>query len=170
MFGQCLASFVLEDFYFYWMHRLLHWKKIYKHVHKVHHEHAAPFGIAAEYAHPVETVLLGIGTMIGPLLLMRHLLALWVWIAVRVLETVEDHSGYDVPWNITNCIPFWGGSVHHEHHHKTFEGNYASVFTIWDRVFQTDGTFRKAQQIRRQNGESEWTDLFDKCGRQVKHE
>lgn len=40
--------FVIEDFYFYWGHRFLHWKKIYGYIHKMHHEYAAPFGIAAE--------------------------------------------------------------------------------------------------------------------------
>jgi methylsterol monooxygenase len=30
------ASFVLEDFYFYWVHRFLHWGPIYRHVHKLH--------------------------------------------------------------------------------------------------------------------------------------
>jgi len=42
--------------------RLLHHHSIYKYVHKVHHDHAAPFGMAAEYAHPIETAFLGLGT------------------------------------------------------------------------------------------------------------
>ncbi len=59
------VSFVLEDFYFYWVHRFLHWVSykvsrllffdicfvkgpVYRHVHKLHHDHAAPFGMAAE--------------------------------------------------------------------------------------------------------------------------
>lgn len=33
-----VASFVLEDFYFYWVHRFLHWGPIYRHVHKLHRE------------------------------------------------------------------------------------------------------------------------------------
>jgi methylsterol monooxygenase len=49
------------------MHRFMHWPPFYKKVHKVHHEYAAPFGIAAEYAHPIETMILGLGTIGGPL-------------------------------------------------------------------------------------------------------
>jgi methylsterol monooxygenase len=45
----------------------MHWPPFYKKVHKVHHEYAAPFGIAAEYAHPIETMILGLGTIGGPL-------------------------------------------------------------------------------------------------------
>ncbi|KAF8768998.1 hypothetical protein HU200_007039 [Digitaria exilis] len=33
-----LFYFVLEDFIFYWGHRALHTKWLYKHVHSVHHE------------------------------------------------------------------------------------------------------------------------------------
>mmetsp|Transcript_15864 Transcript_15864/g.52004 ORF Transcript_15864/g.52004 Transcript_15864/m.52004 type:complete len:135 (+) Transcript_15864:642-1046(+) len=105
--------------------------------------------MAAEYAHPVETAFLGIGTMLGPLLFCRHLLTLWVWLVFRLYETVEDHSGYDVPWNLTNLIPFWGGAVHHDYHHKTFNGPYSSVLTVWDYVFGTDGDFQEHQRRMR---------------------
>jgi len=159
---KCGVMFVIEDFYFYWIHRFLHWKKIYKYVHKVHHEFNTPFGIAAEYAHPIETVFLGIGTILGPLFLTRHLFTLWVWLSVRLMETVEDHSGYELPFSPTSFIPFVGGAVHHDHHHKTFDGNYSSVFTVWDRVFGTDKAFRKAQAEARKEGRSSWNDIFDK--------
>ncbi len=28
----------LHDAWFYWTHRLLHWKPLYRHVHAIHHE------------------------------------------------------------------------------------------------------------------------------------
>lgn len=28
----------LHDAWFYWGHRLLHWRPLYKHVHAIHHE------------------------------------------------------------------------------------------------------------------------------------
>ena len=145
------AFFVIEDFYFYWVHRGLHHKSVYKYVHKVHHEHTHPFGITAEYAHPIETFILGIGTLLGPLFFARHMSELWAWLLVRLWETVEDHSGYDLPFNPTNLIPFWGGAVHHDFHHKTFEGPYSSIFTWCDWVFGTDAKFR-AQQKKLRGG------------------
>jgi hypothetical protein len=36
--SQVLFYFVLEDFIFYWGHRALHTKWLYKHIHSVHHE------------------------------------------------------------------------------------------------------------------------------------
>jgi sterol desaturase/sphingolipid hydroxylase (fatty acid hydroxylase superfamily) len=60
MLGQVVLFHIIEDFYFYWIHRLLHWGPFYKFIHKVHHEHTAPFAIAGEYAHPLETLFLGL--------------------------------------------------------------------------------------------------------------
>ncbi|RHY12692.1 hypothetical protein DYB25_003363 [Aphanomyces astaci] len=161
---QVLVSAVLEDFYNYWAHRLLHWKRIYKYIHKVHHEYAAPFGITAEYAHPAETLILGIGTFLGPFLLTRHLLTLWVWMCVRVIQSVDSHCGYELPWSPTRFLPFWGGAVHHDYHHEKFDVNYASFFTVWDYVFGTDSAFRDAQHAKVLAGTSQWSDIFTKLG------
>lgn len=141
--AQMLLFLAVEDFYFYWIHRLLHYGPWYRYIHKVHHEFAAPFGMTAEYAHPVETMFLGIGTILGPLLTCTHLFTLWVWLVVRLAETVEVHSGYDFPWSLNRYIPFWGGARFHDWHHERNVGNFASTFTIWDRVFGTDKTFRR---------------------------
>jgi sterol desaturase/sphingolipid hydroxylase (fatty acid hydroxylase superfamily) len=139
---MCAASFFIEDLYFYWVHRLLHYGWFYKNIHKVHHDHQAPFGIAAEYAHPIETVVLGFGTLIGPYIFARHLISLWIWVVVRVFQTVEVHSGYDFPISLNRWVPFWGGAKFHDYHHETFVGNYSSTFTIWDWMFGTDKSYR----------------------------
>lgn len=52
----------------YWAHRALHYGPLYKKIHKLHHEFSAPFGLAAEYAHPLEILILGMGTIGGPFL------------------------------------------------------------------------------------------------------
>lgn len=157
---QLPTFFVIEDFYFYWIHRALHHKSVYKYVHKIHHEHTHPFGIAAEYAHPVETFFLGIGTLLGPLFFAKHMVTLWAWLFVRLWETVEDHSGYDLPWNPTNFIPFWGGAVHHDFHHKTFQGPYSSIFTWCDWAFGTDKMFRAQQKKLRDGKEGAYPAQF----------
>jgi len=133
--------YFVEDFYFYWIHRLLHWGPFYKYIHKVHHEHAAPFGIAGEYAHPIETVFLGIGTILGPLILRAHLLTLWVWLFFRVWQVIDCHSGYNFPWSVNRFVPFWGGAEFHDFHHMAFVGNFASTFKIWDKIFGTDDKY-----------------------------
>jgi len=154
---QMIFFYFIEDFYFYWVHRLLHYGWFYKNIHKVHHEHNAPFGIAAEYAHPVETIFLGIGTALGPIIIClyqgSHLFTLWVWLLFRLWQTVEVHSGYDFPWSPNHFIPFWGGADFHDFHHMSFVGNYASTFTYCDKLFGTDDKYQawKKKQTEKSN-------------------
>jgi methylsterol monooxygenase len=93
----------MEDFYQYFAHRLLHYGILYKKIHKLHHEFSAPFGIAAQYAHPAETLILGLGFFLGPFLWVYyfadlHVITMAVWLAIRLLQVVDSHSGYDFPW------------------------------------------------------------------------
>jgi hypothetical protein len=69
------------------------------------HEFSAPFGLAAEYAHPLEVLILGTGTIGGPLLMAMasqtifpqtslHIITVYIWIVLRLFQAVEAHSGY----------------------------------------------------------------------------
>ncbi len=51
---------VIEDGWHYFIHRGLHNKYLYKYVHKVHHTFPTPFGLVAEYSHPVEQIGRGV--------------------------------------------------------------------------------------------------------------
>ncbi|RYR65038.1 hypothetical protein Ahy_A03g011035 isoform A [Arachis hypogaea] len=144
--AQIIFYFILEDFVFYWGHRVLHTKWLYKHVHSVHHEYATPFGLTSEYAHPAEILFLGFATIVGPAVTGPHLITLWLWMVLRVLETVEAHCGYHFPWSPSNFLPLYGGADFHDYHHRllyTKSGNYSSTFTYMDRIFETDIGYRK---------------------------
>ncbi len=55
LMAQLFGCLVIEDTWHYFVHQLLHHRRLYKYVHKIHHNFQAPFGMVAEYAHPVET-------------------------------------------------------------------------------------------------------------------
>lgn len=134
--------FVLEDAWHYWMHRGLHYGAFYKYIHKQHHRYAAPFGMAAEYAHPIEVALLGVGTVGIPLAWVAitgdlHMLTVFIWVGLRLFQAVDAHSGYELPWSLHHFLPFWAGADHHDDHHRYFLGNYASSFRWWDALLAT---------------------------------
>ncbi|XP_077996939.1 methylsterol monooxygenase 1-like [Glandiceps talaboti] len=133
---------VIEDTWHYFVHRLLHHRRLYKYVHKIHHNFQAPFGMTAEYAHPIETLVLGAGFFIGVLLFCNHFILLWVWVIFRLMETIDVHTGYDFPLNPLHLLPFYGGARFHDFHHMNFNGNYSSTFTWWDKIFGTDQQFK----------------------------
>lgn len=54
--GQLLVCSQIDDFLFYWLHRLCHVGIFYKYIHKQHHEFKHTVAIAVEWAHPVEEI------------------------------------------------------------------------------------------------------------------
>ena len=56
--GHLVLLFIVYDFFYYWFHRVLHWKALYPLVHKHHHQSHAPFrgNLDAINVHPFEYV------------------------------------------------------------------------------------------------------------------
>ncbi|GMM31789.1 hypothetical protein DAMA08_045340 [Martiniozyma asiatica (nom. inval.)] len=140
---QVSIFFLLEDAWHYWFHRGLHYGDFYRYIHKQHHRYAAPFGLAAEYAHPIEVMLLGFGTVGIPILWCYftrnlHLFTISIWITLRLFQAVDAHSGYEFPISLHHFLLIWAGADHHDEHHHHFIGNYASSFRIWDYILDTE--------------------------------
>ncbi|KIW85270.1 hypothetical protein Z517_00660 [Fonsecaea pedrosoi CBS 271.37] len=158
MAWQIALFFVLEDAWHYWFHRVLHLPRLYKMIHKLHHQYSAPFGLAAEYASPLETMILAFGTVGIPIVFCAftknlHIVTMYLWIVGRLFQAIDAHSGYEFPWSLHHLLPFWAGADHHDVHHEKFLGNYASSFRWWDAALGTDigsaseGAKKKAKKI-----------------------
>lgn len=151
---QIGVFFVVEDMWHYFSHRLLHWGPLYKSIHKIHHQYSAPFGMAAEYASPIEVMILGLGTVGTPILWCAvtgdlHIITMYLWIVARLFQAIDAHSGYEFPWSLHAFIPFWAGADHHDKHHEKFVGNYASSFRWWDKIMDTENS-PEAIKLRRE--------------------
>lgn len=140
---QIAIFFVLEDAWHYWLHRALHTPMLYKKIHKLHHQYSAPFGLAAEYASPIEVMILAFGSVGVPIVFAAvtrnlHILTMYCWIVLRLFQAIDAHSGYEFPWSLHHVLPFWAGADHHDVHHEKFLGNYSSSFRWWDYCLGTD--------------------------------
>ena len=137
---QNVFFMLIEDFLFYWGHRLSHWDKIYPYMHKQHHQYINSISISATYSHWFEFCFFNIlPAYSGPLLLGKrtHLLTTMMWSVLRIAETIDGHCGYEFSWSPFRLIPFSGSAEYHHHHHLSYKGNYSSFFTIWDRICGT---------------------------------
>lgn len=89
---------VIEEFGFYYTHRLFHAKAIYKYFHKQHHEWTAPIAITAVYAHPLEHALSNLAPIFfGIFVIGSHISVAWLWFIFALTNTINDHSGYHLP-------------------------------------------------------------------------
>jgi len=120
---------------FYTVHRALHRKFLFKHVHRVHHECRETFGIATHYVHYVEHLIGNLPTIfVGLVLINPHPLVALLWIWISVTNAIHTHSGYN--------FPFMTWAVDHDFHHYNTHGNYGSLGLL-DRLFGTDAQMRR---------------------------
>jgi Delta7-sterol 5-desaturase len=134
---------LIHDAYFYGIHRLMHHPKLFRLIHRVHHQSTNPSPWTAYAFHPLEAVLeAGIIPLIAfTLPVQQHSLGLFL--LFQFFYNVYGHLGYELfPKNFQkNKIGRWvnTGTAHNQHH-EHFHGNYGLYTLIWDRVF---GTLRK---------------------------
>jgi len=130
MLSQILIFLVLGDAVHYSIHRMLHEIKfLYKHIHKQHHEFKFVTAFVAHHAHPVDSVLVGVGSFCGPFLFCPHILTFLVWCAILEVNALIMHGGYDFPFTL---------AAHHNYHHMHNKGNYNYFTGIYDYAFGTD--------------------------------
>ena len=138
---QLVLIFLIDDLYFYFYHSALHTKFLYKHIHKTHHRSTMPIPMEYIFTHPLEWFFGAIGPFIGLVVIASfseiNIYAFWVMSALRNLHELDIHSGIKSS-KITSLIPFYGTTEHHDLHHSKNKGNYASTFTLWDKVFGTE--------------------------------
>lgn len=135
------ACFVIEDAWHYMAHRSLHAKWAYAKIHHIHHKYTTPFGAAANYAHPLETLYTGFGTLLPVMILRPHLSTMLLWVVVRQWQAISVHVGFELPWRPSRFLPLLGGARFHDVHHQKFTCNYAPTFVWWDRLLGTaDGS------------------------------
>jgi sterol desaturase/sphingolipid hydroxylase (fatty acid hydroxylase superfamily) len=132
---------LLEELMFYYSHRFLHHPKVYKYIHKRHHEWTAPIAITAVYSHPIEHILSNyMPVVLGPLVLGSHVATSWLWFSIAILSTLNAHSGYH--------LPFFPSPEAHDFHHLKFNQNFG-VLGVLDRLHGTDSMFRKSKAYQR---------------------
>ena len=132
---------IIEDFGFYWLHRLFHTSYLYKAIHKKHHNYKKTVGIAATYAHPIEFFFVdlapnGIGRRIFGSKM--HIITSYMLSVIRILETTDGHGGYEIPWSPFRLLPLSGSATFHDYHHSHNLGNYGGLFSFWDTVCGTN--------------------------------
>ena len=164
---------VWHDFYFYWTHRLLHTRWLFRRVHGVHHRSRHPSPWAAYAFHPVEALVNGLVTPLALLVVPVHGLVLLAFGVHQVVRNTHGHAAVETMPRGFVRAKFWRHfttTTHHHLHHETARGNYGLWFTWWDRIGGTEredygSRFDAATQPRRQAAASSMAkDSADNAG------
>lgn len=136
-----IAIMLLHETYYYWVHRWMHHPKIFKRVHKVHHDSLVPTPWTAFSFHPWESLLEAI---ILPLLLIFipvNIYVLGLYLLIMTLSSVINHLDieiYPLWFQKSRTGKLFIGATHHHLHHSEFGTNFGLYFTFWDKWMGTE--------------------------------
>ena len=135
-----LIAFLIHDTVFYWTHRFMHLKKIFRFFHVIHHKSTNPSPFSIYAFQPGEAF---IQSSIYPLiifLLPIHPYMLAFFMAYNMFINLAGHGGLEFMTRRfrTHWLFRWQNSVtNHDLHHTRFTCNYGFYFTFWDRLMKT---------------------------------
>ncbi|HEX4130901.1 MAG TPA: sterol desaturase family protein [Pirellulales bacterium] len=132
---------LVHDTYFYWTHRLMHHRRLYRLFHRTHHLSINPTPWAAYAFSPLEALVqAGIGPLVVFTIPMHSsvFMGFMVW---QIAFNVFGHCGYEL-WP-KGFLRTWLGWIlntptHHALHHEKFRENYGLYFNVWDRLMATN--------------------------------
>ena len=132
-----LLCIVAGDFVGYWRHRLEHSPWFWP-AHAVHHSDRHMTWMTLERMHPVDRLVTSTDVLI------LAMLGFPVW-AIGANVMVRHYYGYllhaDVPWTLGIFERVFNSPAMHRWHHsrdvRTSNTNFATIFSVWDRLFGT---------------------------------
>ena len=132
-----VLSMALFDTWFYWFHRLIHSRALYARVHRWHHLTVTPVAWSNNSDRLVDNLFLQSYWLVAHFLVPA---APAVLLAHKLYDQVTGaigHSGYEHGGMWCRPPSPLVGVTHHDQHHRFFRCNYATHFTLWDRVMGT---------------------------------
>lgn len=136
-----IIALTAHETYYYWLHMWMHHPKVFRLVHKVHHDSRIPSPWTAFSFHPAEGLFQALFLPLLLIVLPMHLYILIIQLTIMTLSSVINHLDIEVyPANFHRH--FFGrwliGATHHSLHHKQFRYNYGLYFTFWDKWRKTE--------------------------------
>lgn len=133
-----LISLILFDTWFYWFHRLIHHRRLYAKIHRWHHRSSTPTVWANNSDTFLDNLFCQSYWFFAPLLLPAPTAVL---IAHKIYDQITGmlgHAGYEyAPGKFSASPSPMIGTSFHDIHHSEFHYNFATHFSVWDRLMGT---------------------------------
>ncbi|MEO8583844.1 MAG: sterol desaturase family protein [Flavitalea sp.] len=145
-------SMMIDETYYYWVHRWLHRPSVFKKIHRIHHQSNITSPWTAFAFHPIEGLMLSVILPITLMIVPMHPFVILVQLSIMTISSVINHLDIEIyPEQFhKHMVGRWLiGATHHSLHHKQFKFNYGLYFTFWDKWKKTesplfDSTFESA--------------------------
>jgi Delta7-sterol 5-desaturase len=135
-----LVAIVLQDAYFYFMHRLFHHRLLFRWWHCGHHRSHPPTPWTSFAFDPPEAIAHSLFLMVLVSVLPLHFISLIAILSTMTVWAVVNHLGLDrLPANFPHhwCGRWFTGPAHHDIHHHQYALHFGLYFTFWDRQLGT---------------------------------
>ena len=126
-FSYLITNVIFNDIWFYSFHRLFHTKYFYK-FHKKHHELHNTIGVFAVYAHPLDIIIINIGSVC-----FLHFLLTFSFFQLFLITTLSIY--YTITYSHTGLK-----LNEHQIHHLKHSSNYGTSIFM-DKLFKTNSIY-----------------------------
>jgi sterol desaturase/sphingolipid hydroxylase (fatty acid hydroxylase superfamily) len=136
-----LLSMFIHEICYYFLHKWMHHPKIYKKVHKIHHDSVVTSVWTAFSFHPLESIIQALVLPLIVIVLPLHPIVILIHLTIMTLFSVIDHLNFEIFPNNFHKHPIgkWIiGATHHHLHHVQFRYNYGLYFTFLDKWLGTE--------------------------------
>ncbi len=136
---RLVAFYLLGDLGAYWMHRLMHTRQIWR-VHRFHHSVTQLWWLSGVRATIPQQILFNVPYLfVAPLLVGAQMPVFHGLMVAGILTNHWMHM--NVAWRSNWLEKLFVTPRYHQIHHSAdaeqHDGNYGTVFTLWDRMFGT---------------------------------
>jgi lathosterol oxidase len=139
-FVSIVLMMLVQDTYFYWTHRLMHRRALFRMFHRTHHLSTNPNPLTTYAVNPLEALVDQGATVIILFAIPSTGLSLFIFSWFNVAYAVYGHLGYELFPRGTS--EHWLGrwintSTAHNEHHSSARYNFGWYFLFWDRMMGT---------------------------------
>jgi sterol desaturase/sphingolipid hydroxylase (fatty acid hydroxylase superfamily) len=140
-FFSILLMLVIRDTLFYWAHRAMHNRRVFRFAHRSHHLSTNPNPLTSYAVSPLESVFDTVVPFVLILFLVpKHPLAYLIFLWIDAAVAVYGHMGMEIFPRGTSrhWLGRWINTpTAHNWHHASARHNYGFYFLFWDRWMGT---------------------------------
>jgi sterol desaturase/sphingolipid hydroxylase (fatty acid hydroxylase superfamily) len=131
---------ILQDTYFYFIHRLFHHPLFFKWLHQGHHRSGEPTPWTSFAFDPLEAIVQVLFFLAIVFIIPLHFITLLTALMTMTVWAVFTHLGFEL---FPSSFPHhWLGKwligpTHHSLHHRKYTLHYGLYFTWWDKLLGT---------------------------------